>query len=65
MNLNVSIIDQRLAGVQEEIKDRVRDELAINDAGRLKSLAFVYLCVKTILDLESDEAFDCLTEGHQ
>jgi hypothetical protein len=26
-------------------------------------LAFVYLCVKTILDLDGDDVFDCLTEG--
>ncbi len=30
---------------------------------KLKSLAFVYLCVKTMLDLDVDETFDCLTEG--
>jgi hypothetical protein len=63
MNLNASIIDQRLAGVQDEIEDRASAELGINEAGRLKSLAFVYLCVKTMLDLESDETFDCLTDG--
>lgn len=63
MNINVSIIDQRLAGVQDEIKERAREEFGINDAGRLKSLAFVYLCVRTMLDLDVDEAFDCLTDG--
>ncbi len=35
----------------------------ISDSNRLKSLAFVYLCVQTILDLEEEDAFDCLTEG--
>lgn len=63
MNLNASIVDQRLAGIQEEIKNWAQEELKINDAGRLKSLAFVYLCVKTMLDLEAREAFDCMTEG--
>ncbi len=63
MNINVSIIDQRLAGVQDEIKARAHEEFGINDAGRLKSLAFVYLCVKTMLDLDVDDAFDCLTDG--
>lgn len=33
------------------------------DDGRLKSLAFVYLCVQTVLDLDADDTFDCLTEG--
>jgi hypothetical protein len=63
MNINASIIDQRLAGIQDEIKDRAREELGITDTGRLKSLAFVYLCVKTMLDLDADETFDCLTDG--
>lgn len=63
MNINASIIDQRLTGIMEEIRDRAADELNITDDGKLKSLSFVYLCVKTMLDLEPDEAFDCLTEG--
>lgn len=63
MDINASIIDQRLSGVQDEIREQAQGELAINDAVRLKSLAFVYLCVKTMLDLDRDEAFDCLTEG--
>jgi hypothetical protein len=67
MNINASIIDQRLTGVQEEIRERVISELGFggksSDKVRLKSLAFVYLCVKTKLDLDADDAFDCLTEG--
>lgn len=63
MNINASIIDQRLASVVNDIRQKAAEELRINDQGRLKSLAFAYLCVKTILDLENDNAFDCLTEG--
>lgn len=63
MNLNASIVDQRLAAVQEEIRPWAEQELNLTDADRLKSLAFVYLCVKTMLDLESSEAFDCVTDG--
>lgn len=63
MNINASIIDQRLAGVQDEIREQARLQLRISDEDRLKSLAFVYLCVKTMLDLGVEEAFDCLTEG--
>ena len=63
MNINASIIDQRLAGVMAEIRGQALDELRINDDTQLKSLAFVYLCVKTMLDLDMAEAFDCLTEG--
>ena len=63
MNINVSIIDQRLAGVQDEIREQAQVELNLNEPVRLKSLAFVYLCVKTMLDLDVDETFDCLTDG--
>lgn len=63
MNLNASIIDQRLTGVQAEIEQWAKDELNITVADRLKPLAFVYLCVKTMLDLDALEAFDCVTEG--
>jgi AIPR protein len=63
MDINASIIDQRLGSVAEAIRQQADAELHISEAGKLKSLAFVYLCVKTILDVEDDSAFDCLTEG--
>ncbi len=63
MNLNASIIDQRLTGVQNEIQQWAEDELNITDPGRIKPLAFVYLCVKTMLDLDAQEAFDCVTDS--
>ena len=63
MNLNASIIDQRLAGVQDEIRSWALVELNVADPGRLKPLAYAYLCVKTMLDLDAQEAFDCITDG--
>lgn len=63
MDINASIIDQRLSGIVDEVRAQACDELNITEATQLKSLAFVYLCVKTLLDLEADEAFDCMTEG--
>ncbi|MBF0145838.1 MAG: AIPR family protein [Magnetococcales bacterium] len=63
MNINLSIIDQRVGGVMDDIRDQARAELKINDEGKLKSLAFVYLCVQTLLDLSPEDTFDCLTEG--
>lgn len=64
MNLNASIIDQRLSGVQTEIAAWAQDELNVGVADpRLKPLAFAYLCVKTLLDLDAREAFDCVTDG--
>jgi len=63
MDINASIIDQRLIGIKEEIKEKASLELRIEDAERLKSMAFVYLCVRTMLDLDLEEAFDCITDG--
>ncbi|MFN7726668.1 MAG: AIPR family protein [Rubrivivax sp.] len=63
MNLNASIIDQRLTGVQSEIVHWAQHELNITAPDRLKPLSFVYLCVKTMLDLDAQEAFDCVTDG--
>ncbi|MDM8516352.1 AIPR family protein [Desulfobacterales bacterium HSG16] len=63
MNINASIIDQRLISVADAICQQAAEELRITETGRLKSLAFVYLCVKIMLDAEDAEAFDCLTEG--
>jgi len=63
MNINAAIIDQRLNKICDEIKEQAIEELGISDPERLKSLSFVYLTVKTMLDLTDEEAFDCLTEG--
>lgn len=63
MNINASIIDQRLDSVADAIREQAAEELRVTEAGRLKSLAFVYLCVKIMLDLEDTETFDSLTEG--
>ncbi|NJN32251.1 MAG: abortive phage resistance protein, partial [Synechococcales cyanobacterium RM1_1_8] len=63
MDINASIIDQRLEKVVGAIATRAAEQLGIADPVQLKSLAFVYLCVETILDLEEAPTFDCLTEG--
>lgn len=63
MDINASIIDQRLASVVSDIRQKAVEELRVRDEGKLKSLSFVYLCVKTILDSDDDKTFDCLTEG--
>lgn len=63
MNINASIIDQRLGSVMDEIRESAAAELNIKDEDKLKSLAFVYLCVNTLLDLGFEESFDCLTDS--
>ncbi len=62
-NPNAMIIDQLLAGVIDLIRDRAREQLKVKRDQDLKSLAFCFLCVRTMLDLDLDQAFDCLTEG--
>jgi len=65
MNINAAIVDQRLSQVVEDIREEAAARLNITDPSRLKSLGFVFLCVKTLLDLESAEALDTLTDGGQ
>jgi hypothetical protein len=57
MNINASIVDQRLGSVTDAIRQQAAEELRISEARRLKSLVFGYFCVKTILDIEDDDAF--------
>jgi hypothetical protein len=63
MNIEASIVDQRLTAIIDDIRQPAAEQLKISDPTKLKPLAFVYLCVKTVLDLDGDETFDCLTEG--
>jgi hypothetical protein len=65
MDINKGMIDLRLEKVENEIREQAKEELNIADPERLRSLAFVYFCVRTFLDLSPEEAFDCLTEGAQ
>ncbi|MBF0098001.1 MAG: AIPR family protein [Magnetococcales bacterium] len=63
MNINAAIVDQRLESVRNDIRQQAGDELKVTDEVKLKSLAFVFLLVRTLLDLSDEETFDCLTEG--
>lgn len=66
MNINVSIIDQRVQKLAVELSAEFAARLKIkNDETMARSTAFVYLIAKTILDLNQDEALDALTEGGQ
>lgn len=69
MSINIGIIDSRVRKLAEELAGEFEAHLKIpatgNDEVEIKrrSTAFVYLCVKTVLDLSDEEALDCLTEG--
>lgn len=64
MSINVGIIDQRVRKLAEDLAAEFEDRLNIkNDEVKQRSTAFVFLAVKTVLDLPDEEALDCLTEG--
>ena len=64
MSINIGIIDARIGKLSEDLADELDTRLNIRgDAGKAQSALFVYLVVKTLLDLPDEEALDCLTEG--
>ena len=62
MDINASIVDQRVSGIAEQLTSEL-GEIVGQDIARQKSLAFVLLCVSTILDIPLEEAIEHLTEG--
>lgn len=62
--LNVQLIDQRVTKLAEDLKTRLCNEVKVrNEAHRLKSVAFVYLVARSLLDLDPDQAMDGIVEG--
>ncbi len=59
MNINASIIDQRIRGIIEDHADLLPD----GDENKKKSSAFVLLCMSAALELTLEEAAELLTEG--
>lgn len=63
MNLNATIIDQRVTKVAADLRARLIEQVGNLNDEKAISVAFVYLVVQILLDLETEEALDCLTEG--
>ncbi len=64
MSINTGIIDQRVRKLAEDLAAEFETRLNIkNDEDKQRSVSFVFLVVKTILDLPDEQALDCLTEG--
>ncbi len=59
MNINASIIDQRVAGIIESHPEW----FPWPDEGKRKSAAFTLLCMSTALDLPLGDCVEMLTEG--
>lgn len=68
MDIKASIIDQQVESLAERLKPELQSQLDLNlqgDRGRLKSLAFIHLCVRSILDLDDLATLDCIVDGGQ
>jgi hypothetical protein len=64
MSINTGIIDQRIRKIAEDLAADLENRLNIkNDEVKARSASFVFLAVKTLLDLSDEEVLDCLTEG--
>lgn len=64
MNINASIIDQRVGKIAQDYQDGLEAQIGRKlDEERLRSAAFTLLCVQAVLDIEFDEALELMTEG--
>lgn len=60
MNINASIVDQRITGIVEDHPEWLPEG---HDLNKKKSAAFVLLCISTCLEMPLDEAAELMTEG--
>ena len=60
MNINASIIDQRVSGIVEDHPEWLP---AGSDIPKKKSAAFVLLCMSTCLEMTLEDSAELLTEG--
>ena len=60
MNINASIIDQRVSGIVEDHPEWLPEG---NDINKKKSAAFVLLCMSTCLEMTLEASAELLTEG--
>ncbi len=64
MSINIGIIDSRVRKLVVDLANELDSRLNIRgDETKARSAIFVFLVVKTLLDLPDEEALDCLTEG--
>lgn len=64
MNVNVGIIDQQVRGLSAKAQSQIEAWLDTSlDEQKLRSVAFVVLAVKTMLDLTLEESIETLCEG--
>lgn len=65
MDINAALVDQRITKLVEDRLDALagQDKKLRNDSAKLRSRAFVALCVQSLLDLPLEDAFELLTDA--
>ena len=64
MSINIGVIDAQATQLATDLAPEFDARLGIrNDPIKQRSLSFVFMAVRALLDLTDDEALDCLTEG--
>ncbi len=68
MNINISIIDQRVKSMATQYEEKIKQQIHTNktfenDKHFFISASFVLLCIQTVLEISLETALDCLTEG--
>jgi len=66
MSMIVDILDQRVRKIAEDFRDILMDRLDLQaqEETKLRSAAFLFIVMKTVLDLTDEEVIDCLTDGY-
>lgn len=64
MSISAQIVDQRVRRVADTQRSALNAEAGIPlEESRIYSAAFVFLVLKTLLDLSDEEAVDCIVDG--
>lgn len=64
MSINAQIIDQRIRKLMQENRLVFTEQIGLsNDEHKLISATFVFLSLKSIIDISDEEAMDAITDG--
>ena len=65
---NLDIVDQRVEAVYNQYSGQIAELLDLKlpkDQVKIRSICFVFVVAKTLLDLTDEEAMECLTDWLQ
>ena len=64
MSISANVVDQRVRKIALEKNEIYEQELYIkNDISKAHSVSFVYLVIKSFLDIPDEDAIDAIVEG--